>query len=44
VVLLGQGNKFEIWDEETWNSHCADWLSEDKFEGGLPDQLANFSL
>jgi len=44
VVLLGQGNKFEIWDEEIWNSHCADWLSQDRFEGGLPDQLANFSF
>lgn len=44
VVLLGQGNKFEIWDESIWNERCADWLSNEKFEGGLPEQLENFSL
>jgi len=43
VVLIGQGKRFEIWDEETWNSQCADWLSKD-IEGGLPEQRANFSF
>lgn len=44
VVMLGQGNKFEIWDEDNWNASCGEWLSQDGFEGGLPEQLANFSL
>ena len=31
VVLLGQLNKFEIWDDATWSSREAEWLdgSED---------------
>jgi len=27
VALVGQGKKFELWDEETWNGNCDDWLS-----------------
>ena len=27
VVFLGQGNKFEIWDEEYWNDQREEWLS-----------------
>jgi MraZ protein len=26
VVLLGQGNKFEIWSEEQWQQRLAEWL------------------
>jgi len=22
LVMIGQGNKFELWDEESWNSGC----------------------
>lgn len=28
VALVGQGKKFELWDEETWNDNCADWLGD----------------
>lgn len=28
VVLIGQGNKFELWDEESWNSQRDGWLDE----------------
>ena len=28
VALVGQINKFELWDEETWNGNCADWLQK----------------
>jgi MraZ protein len=27
VALVGQGKKFELWNEETWNGNCEDWLS-----------------
>lgn len=45
VVLIGQGNKFEIWDAATWNARRAEWLEE----GGeafadLPDELQQLSL
>jgi len=26
VALVGQGKKFELWDEETWNGKCDEWL------------------
>lgn len=32
VVLIGQGNKFEIWDEETWNIRRDEWLEEESLE------------
>ena len=28
VTLLGQGNKFEIWDSATWNSERDGWLRD----------------
>lgn len=40
IVLLGVGNKFEIWDEETWNK---EWESdEDELE--LSAELESLSL
>ncbi|MEA3278836.1 MAG: division/cell wall cluster transcriptional repressor MraZ [Pseudomonadota bacterium] len=29
VALVGQGKKFELWDEESWNGRCEEWLDED---------------
>jgi mraZ protein len=28
VVLAGQGNKFELWDEDAWNERREQWLAE----------------
>ena len=28
VVLVGQGKKFELWDEELWNTRRDQWLAE----------------
>ncbi|MEK7733955.1 MAG: division/cell wall cluster transcriptional repressor MraZ, partial [Pseudomonadota bacterium] len=45
VVLIGQGNKFEIWDESTWNTRRAEWLSGGgENEGPLPEGLEQLSL
>jgi len=32
VVLTGQGNKFEIWDEDVWNRSRDEWLEEEGVE------------
>lgn len=32
VVLIGQGNKFEVWDEDVWNSRRDEWLEEEGLE------------
>ena len=44
VVLIGQGNKFELWDAERWEGNRKDWLEEEQGEDGLPEQLESFSL
>jgi MraZ protein len=44
VVMIGQGNKFEIWDEATWNARRAEWLSAAEGDGELPDELGSLSL
>ena len=42
MVLVGQGNKFEIWDESRWNDETAAALSFK--DGELPGELEGFSL
>lgn len=45
VVLIGQGNKFEIWAEDKWNDSRSEWLSTGGEDGGsLPDELGSLSL
>jgi MraZ protein len=44
VVLAGLGNKFEIWNEETWERKCVDWVSGDEEDGDMPDSLESLSL
>jgi MraZ protein len=43
AVLIGQGNKFELWDEERWNTKRDEWLS-DEDETDLPAELESLSL
>ena len=43
AILLGQGNKFELWDEESWNEKRDAWLSDDD-ETDLPSELESLSL
>jgi len=44
IVLLGQGQKFEIWSESRWLATREEYLQE--VEGGMamPEELQNFSL
>lgn len=42
VVLAGQGNKFEVWDEEKWNQQNAEALVFR--DGVMPPELEGFSL
>ena len=36
VYLVGQGNKFELWDEKSWQQNCEEWLQDEakSEEGG----------
>lgn len=45
TVLIGQGNKFELWDAQIWNERRAIWLAEDEDdEEGLPIEFQSLSL
>ncbi|SFD25138.1 MraZ protein [Thiohalospira halophila DSM 15071] len=45
TVLVGQGNKFEIWDEDRWNSNRELWFQEEaEGDGELPAELEGLSL
>lgn len=45
VVLIGQGNKFEIWDEEGWNQARDEWISEEQSDDEeLSPELGSLSL
>jgi MraZ protein len=42
-ILIGQGNKFELWDEQRWDACCEQVLSNDG-SAGLPVQLEDLSF
>jgi MraZ protein len=46
VILIGQGNKFEIWDEELWNHSRDEWLEEEGLEdlSSLSPELESLSF
>ena len=44
VVLIGVGNKFELWDEQRWHDRQNEWLSDSGTEGSLSSELESLSL
>lgn len=47
VMLVGQGKKFELWDEQLWQEHRSSWLQEEAAREGdevLPDELQSLAL
>lgn len=45
VMLVGQGKKFEIWDEENWHQGRKIWLAgELKADEELPEEMKSMSL
>jgi len=44
VVLIGVGNKFELWDEDRWNERQNAWLAEGDNESSLSEELEQLSL
>jgi MraZ protein len=44
VVLIGQGKKFELWDEASWLACRQEWLEETSQVGDLPPDLLALSL
>jgi MraZ protein len=44
VMLIGQGHKFEIWNEQRWLDNCGDWLAPDDDASSLEEELKKFPL
>ena len=45
VVLIGQGNKFEVWDDALWQDRRQQWLADEASQtDSLPDEMKTFSL
>jgi MraZ protein len=45
AVLIGQGNKFELWDEGRWDAQRDEWLQEVDFDAlELPAGLETLSI
>ncbi len=45
AMLIGQGNKFELWDEERWNARRDEWLAEQASDQtDLPQELESLTL
>ncbi len=45
ALLVGQGNKLEIWDEQLWQERCDSWLAADVSPlESLPEEMKTFYL
>jgi MraZ protein len=44
AMLVGVGNKFEIWNEADWTTRCSEWLAEKGDDEHLPPELASLTL
>ena len=40
ALLIGQGNKYELWDEQLWE----EWSKDDSEEDDVPEALAELRL
>jgi MraZ protein len=45
AMLVGQGKKFELWDDQLWQQRRAEWLDEESQpEDELPEEVRSLSL
>jgi len=44
AVLIGQGLRFELWDEARWNERREEWLASEDTATDLPAELETLSL
>jgi MraZ protein len=44
VMLVGQGMRFELWDETRWNERRDEWLASPDTATDLPAELETLSL
>ena len=44
VVLVGQGDKYEIWDADQWKAHQDSFLTVSIDESQVPSELASLAF
>jgi MraZ protein len=44
AMLIGQGHRFELWDEARWNERRDEWLANEDSATDLPADLEKLSL
>lgn len=44
IMMVGQGNKFEIWCADQWRSAREAWLADGVHEDDIPGELQSISL
>ncbi|HHB13159.1 MAG TPA: transcriptional regulator MraZ [Chromatiales bacterium] len=44
IVLIGQGNKFELWDEAAWAAQREQWMNEGSASEQFNEALASLSI
>lgn len=44
AVLIGQGSRFELWDEKRWDESRDEWLQAEETAELLPPELGSLSL
>jgi MraZ protein len=44
AMLIGQGSRFELWDEQHWNERREAWLQVGEEQGELTAELGQLSL
>ena len=44
VYLLGQGNRFELWDEQLWTTRREQWLQEEMDTATISPEMEQLSL
>jgi MraZ protein len=44
AMLVGQGARFELWDQAHWSERREDWLKVDEASEPLPPELESLSL
>jgi MraZ protein len=43
-MLIGQGNRFELWDERRWHERRTLWLQNEEAATDLPSELESLSI
>ena len=44
AILIGQGSRFELWDEQRWDERRDEWLKAEASAELLPPELGSLSL